>query len=115
VSGPLRRGSVVWATLDPTQGREQRGTRPALVIASDDYLSSVRGLVTVVPVTSVDRDWPHHVLIRGQRLGLARRSFAMTEQPRTVSIDRIGRQSGTADEATMSDVDGWLADFLGLR
>jgi mRNA interferase MazF len=84
-------------------------------VASDDYLSSVRGLVVVVPITSVDRDWPHHVPVRGQRLGLARHSYAMTEQPRTISIERIGRQSGVADEETMSDVDGWLADFLGLH
>jgi mRNA interferase MazF len=114
VTPSLRRGAVAWVDLDPTRGREQRGTRPALVVASDEYLASVRGLVIVVPITSVDRGWPHHVPVRGRRLGLTRPSFAMTEQPRTISIERAQRQTGLADDATMAEVDQWLADFIGL-
>lgn len=106
-------GDVVWVDLDPTQGREQRGGRPALVVSSDDYLASVRDLVVVVPVTSVDRGWPHHVALTGAT-GLSRPSFAMTEQPRTVSTTRIGRRLGAADAATRAAVGDWLRDFLDL-
>jgi len=111
----LSRGAVVWVDFDPTTGREQRGTRPALVVSSTDYLSSVRDLVVVLPLTSVDRGWPHHVLVGGERAGLSRASFAMTEQPRTISTVRISRRAGTADATTMSEVDRWLGDFLGIR
>lgn len=112
VTGSLRRGDLVWVDLDPTAGREQRGQRPAVVVSSDDYLSSVRGLVVVLPLTTTDRGWPHHVRVSGPGLGKA--SFVMTEQPRTVSAERIVRRLGRAAASTMRDVDMWLADFLGL-
>ncbi len=114
MSEPLRRGAIVWVDLDPARGREQRGTRPALVVSSDDYLSSVRDLVVVVPITSVDRAWPHHVQIRAARSALTKTSFAMTEQPRTISRERIARRSGAVDDTVMAGVDTWLRDFLGL-
>jgi mRNA interferase MazF len=100
--------------LDPTRGREQRGTRPAVVVSSGGYLTSVRDLVIVVPLTTVDRAWPHHVPIRGHHVVLPKLSFAMTEQLRTVSRERIARKSGMADDATMAEVDQWLRDFIGL-
>jgi mRNA interferase MazF len=110
----LERGAIVWGDFDPTAGREQRGTRPALVVSSTDYLASVRDLAIVVPITSVDRDWPHHVFVEGDRAGLARPGFAMTEQPRTISTTRITRRTGTAGADTMQRVDQWLRDFLGI-
>jgi len=112
VTGGLRRGDLVWVDLDPTAGREQRGRRPAVVVSSDDYLASVRGLVVVLPLTTTDRGWPHHV--RVVAAGLRKTSFVMTEQPRTVSAERIVRRLGRAAASTMRDVDMWLADFLGL-
>jgi mRNA interferase MazF len=105
---------VVWVDLNPTRGREQRGTRPALVVASQGYLASVPDLVIIVPITSVDRDWPHHVRVTGDRINLTRPSFAMTEQPRTISHERITRRQGTADAETLSLVDQWLRDFIGI-
>lgn len=110
----LVRGAIVWVDFDPTPGREQRGTRPALVVSSNDYLASVRDLTIVVPITSVDRRWPHHVPVEGGSTGLAKPSFAMVEQPRTISTTRITRRTGTADAATMRRVDQWLRDFLGI-
>lgn len=114
MSRALVRGSIVWVHLDPTRGREQQGNRPALVVASDDYLASVRDLVIVVPLSSVDRGWIHHVPVEGEATGLRKLSFAMTEQPRTITIERIVRQSGKADDQTMFAVDAWLRDFMAL-
>jgi mRNA interferase MazF len=110
----LRRGIVVWAELDPVRGREPARRRPALVIASDIYLEQADTLATIVPVTSTNRDWPNHVLLRGPGLALDQPSFAMTEQPRTVTRDRLFDLAGTVDGATMKEVDGWLRDFLAL-
>jgi mRNA interferase MazF len=110
----LERGAIVWVDFDPTSGREQRGTRPALVVSSTDYLASVRDLAIVVPITSVDRGWPHHVPVAGDRAGLSTPGFAMTEQPRTISTSRITRRTGAAGADTMRRVDQWLRDFLDL-
>lgn len=109
----LRRGSVAWAALDPVRGREQAGHRPLLVIASDQYLDLVTTLVIGVPVTSVDYGWPNHVALVGAT-GLDRPSWAMTEQPRTLSRERITTVAGEVDAVTMAKVDLWLRDFLGF-
>ncbi len=110
----LRRGMVVWADLDPVRGREQTGRRPALVIASDLFLEQADTLAIVVPGTSQDRGWPNHVRLRGADLVLDRPTFAMTEQPRTITRDRIVGIAGRVDIAVMREVDAWLRDFLAL-
>ncbi|WP_238385069.1 type II toxin-antitoxin system PemK/MazF family toxin [Nesterenkonia muleiensis] len=110
----LRRGSVAWAELDPVRGREQAGRRPVLVVASDLYLEQADTLAIVLPATTNDRGWPNHVLLRGPQLDLRQPTFAMTEQPRTVTRDRFVGETGVVDSATMHEVDRWLRDFLAL-
>ncbi len=105
----------MWAELDPVRGREQAGRRPALVIASDLYLEQADTLAIIVPVTTNNRGWPNHVLLKGPDLALDQPSFAMTEQPRTVTRDRLFELAGTVDGATMKEVDQWLRDFLALQ
>ncbi|MDR3359853.1 MAG: type II toxin-antitoxin system PemK/MazF family toxin [Bifidobacteriaceae bacterium] len=113
VSEP-RRGAVYWAELDPVRGREQAGRRPVLVVASDLYLEQADTLAIVLPATTADRGWPNHVRLRGPQLNLPQATYAMTEQPRTVTRDRLAGQIGVADAATMREVDQWLRDFLAL-
>lgn len=105
---------VVWAELDPVRGREQAGRRPALVVASDLYLEQADTLAIIVPATTNDRRWPNHVPLRGPDLALPQLTFAMTEQPRTITRERLFEVLGVVDAATMRDVDGWLRDFLAL-
>lgn len=111
---PLLRGALVWADLAPLRGREQGGHRPVLVIASRPYLELVTTLAVIVPVTSVDRGWPNHVRLRGA-VGLDRPSWAMTEQVRTITRERVSAVVGLVDDDTLADVDVWLRDFLALH
>jgi len=110
----LHRGETVWVNLDPSRGREQAGTRPAVVIASAGYLESVPELAIVIPVSTRDRRWPHHVRLRGEHLTLDRPSFAMTEQPRAIARGRISGHAGTVDGSAMAEIDQWLRDFTDL-
>ena len=64
----------------------------------------------MVPVTTVDRGWPNHVLITGSTLTTP--SWAMTEQVRTISRDRIVAEAGAVDHATLERIRRWIADFL---
>lgn len=111
----LRRGDVVWAELDPTQGREQAGRRPVLVIASDLFLEQADTLAIILPATSTDRGWPNHVELQGPALRIGVPTFAMTEQPRTIARSRIVGALGRVDSDTMAHVDMWLRDFLSLQ
>lgn len=114
MAGDLRRGMVVCAELDPARGREQAGRRPVLVIASDLYLEQADRLAIVVPATTKERGWPNHVRLQGPDLIFGEPTFAMTEQPRTVTRERLFDVMGVVGAATMREVDGWLRDFLGL-
>ncbi|MGL5817990.1 MAG: type II toxin-antitoxin system PemK/MazF family toxin [Phycicoccus sp.] len=77
------RGDVVWLSMDPTEGREQRGHRPHLVL-SDERLAHRMGLVIAVPMTSAPRPW-------ATRVELDEGSYAIAEQPRTFSTSRVTR------------------------
>ncbi len=109
----LWRGSVIWADLAPTRGREQSGRRPVLVVASEEYLATVTTLAIVVPVTTSPRGWANHVPLRG-RTGLGRPSWAMTEQVGAIARERLHQAAGGVDAATLREIDVWLRDFLGL-
>lgn len=105
--GRVRRGgagvtlapwAVVWVDFDPHVGHEQAGQRPAIVVSSRNGLHIGRGagVVMVVPTTTKDRDLPWHVPV-----ALKRPSFAMCEQLRAVSTDRIGGRFG--DSVSVDD------------
>ena len=109
--GELTPGDVVWATLDPTLGREQGGRRPVVVVASTLYLDVVDTLAIVVPVTSRDRGWPNHIRLTGPT-GLDQPSWALTEQPRTITRSRLDAAAGSIDDACLEAIRVYLRDFL---
>lgn len=108
----LARGAVVWADLDPGRSGAGATIRPVLVVASDLYLARAAGLAIVLPTTTTDRGWPHHVRLRGIGLMLREPAFALTEQPRTLTRDRLGTGLGVVDVDTLRAVYHWLRDFL---
>jgi mRNA interferase MazF len=105
-------GGLAWVAPDAAVGRRQAGRRPAVVVPGRDYLAAVDTLAIVVPVTTVDPGWPNHVPIIGG--DLARASWAMTEQVRTVSRDRMVDGAGRVQARTLSSVRDWIRDFLDL-
>lgn len=109
----LAPGSVAWAALEPVHGREQGGHRPVLVVASAGYLEAVTTLVIALPITTTDRGWPNHILLDGPN-GLDRPSWVMTEQPRTLSRERIAGVAGEASPECLASVRAWLGDFFDL-
>jgi len=79
---------VVWVGLDPTQGHEQAGRRPALVVSFEPFHSS--GLITVLPITSarIGGRYPGDIPIPAGTAGLPRAGVVIC-QPRTVSVRRL--------------------------
>lgn len=109
----LHAGRVLWADLGDGVGREQAGRRPVVVISSSDHLALADRLVTVLPCTTTDRDWPNHVVLTGPT-SLKRATFAMTEQPITISRDRVVRTAGEVDDTCLAEILQWLDDWLHL-
>lgn len=47
----MRRGDIYLVTLDPSQGHEQQGTRPVLIVSPDAF-NRVTRVPIVLPITS---------------------------------------------------------------
>lgn len=92
--------------LDPVLPGEQGGTRPVLVVSASSFNAWPVGLVIVVPITTRNRGFAHHVPVVGT--GLDRASFAMPEYVRSVVQRRLDRQLGVADSETVRRVGEWL-------
>lgn len=110
----IRPGSVVWVEFDPVTGGEQGGRRPALVVSSEEHLGAATTLVTVVPATSKDRGWPNHVAMIGAT-GLPEPAFAMTEQVRTISRERVADAVGHVDAECFKLICQWVHRWLAPR
>lgn len=97
-------------------GHEQRGVRPAVVVASALHCRFPIDMTIVVPLTTRDRGLPHHVRIASPGSGLARPSWARTEDLTTVSTARLrGEQPlGVLSAADIDEVRHWLRRMIDL-
>jgi mRNA interferase MazF len=91
----MRQGDIWLADLDPTEGSEQAGRRPVVVI-SGDTMNSALPVAIVVPMSSQLKSYPTSVLLRPNRVnGLKKDAEALPFQVRTLAkvrfIKRIGR------------------------
>lgn len=112
MTGSPERGEVWLAALDPVVPGEQGGVRPVLVLSTSAFNNWPVGLVVVVPITTRDRGFVHHVEVGGG--GLDRASFAMPEYVRSIVQRRLRRRLGRADRATVADVSDWVRRITGL-
>lgn len=113
MSQPLR-GEIWLATLDPTVGREQAGTRPALIISDDLFNQSHAELVVVLPITSKSKSIRSHVPVSPPEGGLQVASYIKCEDVRSISIQRFRRRLGKVSAKTMNEVEHRLRIILAL-
>jgi mRNA interferase MazF len=108
------RGEIWLVNLDPTQGREQAGTRPILIISVNTFNHGAAELVVGVPVTSKAKGIPLHVEINPPEGGLNVKSFAKCEDVRSISTSRLVRKFGSVSVQTVEKVEDRLRILLGL-
>ena len=84
---------MLWAELDPTQGREQAGRRPVLVI-SHDVFNERSGTVIALAITSQAQRAGFPLTVELLSGGLPKRSWVKASQIRTLSIERLERRIG---------------------
>ena len=111
------RGDVFSARLDPTEGSEQAGTRPVVVV-SRDAINANSPVVVIIPVTdaaNVKRVYPSHVVLARGSGGLKMDSVAKAEQIRAIQISRFVAYFGRLEAGTLSRVDEALKITLALR
>ena len=108
------RGDIWLVNLDPTQGREQAGRRPALVVSVDLFNHGPADLIVVVPLTTKNKHIPLHVELAPTESGLAEWSYAKCEDIRSISVNRLAKKIGIASNQAMMLVEDRLRILLAL-
>lgn len=104
MSAAPRQGDVVWADPDPTRGAEQAKARPFVVMSVNQLNRSALGLSLAIPLTRTDFSNALHLSIEPPEGGLREKSFAMPEQLRTLSHERIATRLGELRGATLAEL-----------
>lgn len=76
----LHQGDIITVSFEGTEGHEQRGQRPALVVSNDSYNRHTR-MAKIVAITSHGTDFPLHVVLPA---GLETFGQVLTEQERSI-------------------------------
>jgi mRNA interferase MazF len=109
------RGAVVLADLDPTAGHERRGVRPCVIVSDPDITGDQRfPLVCVVPITGTPGEGLLYPPLEPGKSGLAKKSFALIDQLRSIDKRRVRRVFGELETGEVAAIDEGLAVFLGL-
>ena len=111
----IRRGDVVEVRLDPVEGSEQGGVRPALVL-SPDIINQHSPVVIIASITSrkVDRVYPFEVVVEPPQGGLTQRSKVMLMQIRSIDKRRVTGVYGGLSQETMCEIEDALQIAVGL-
>ena len=112
----MKRGDVFDARLNPTEGSEQAGIRPVVVVSRDaiNKNSSVIVIVALTKAANVKRIYPNNVAISQDEGGLTVDSVVLGGQVRAISKSRLLRQRGTLSTKTMQQIDRALRSTLDL-
>jgi mRNA interferase MazF len=105
----------VWlADFGSPAGSEQGGTRPTVIVGSEDHCRFPIAMTLVVPLTTRDRGLPHHIAISSTESGLKQPSWARTEDIRAISITRFTRTAplGCLSDQEVEQVRRWVHRML---
>ena len=89
----ILRGDVIWADLDPVQGKEQSGSRPILVL-SHEVFNERSGTIIGVAITSQPQRAGFPITLEIKSTQLPKRSWVKISQIRTLSVKRLGKKIG---------------------
>ena len=109
-----RRGEVWLVAFGKTVGREQAGTRPALVVSVDLFNQSGAELVIALPLISKPKNVRSHVPVVPPEGGLTLPSFIKCEDVRSVSRKRLQKRLGVVSRRTTALVEDCLRILLAL-
>ncbi|MFL6435985.1 MAG: type II toxin-antitoxin system PemK/MazF family toxin [Terriglobales bacterium] len=110
------RGDVFMANLEPSEGSEQGGTRPVVVV-SRDALNRFAPIVVICSITDASnkkKSYPSHVRINAGTGGLKIDSIVICEQVRAISKTRLRGQLGKFDRPVMTSIEAALKITLDL-
>lgn len=99
-----QQGEIYWADPDPIRGTEQAKPRPFAIVSVDQLNRASLGLSLAVPLTRTDFGSSLHLEVPASEGGLRECSFAMPEQLRAVSHERLGKRLGSLRPKTLEEL-----------
>jgi len=108
----LKRGDIVWATLDPVIGHKQAGMRSVLVI-SDEILNRHSGTVIAMAITSREPRASFPLTYPLSKEIGRKLSWVKITQIRTLSTERLGKTIGHVSDSEMETILEGLNEALG--
>lgn len=109
-----RRGEVWLVDFGKPIGREQAGTRPAVVVSTDSLNEGPAGVILVVPVTSSNRNLPSHIEVDPTESGLDYLSYVKCEDLKSVSERRLVARLGAVGPEPLAEIGRVLRYLLEL-
>jgi len=112
----MKRGDVYDARLSPTEGSEQAGVRPVIIV-SRDAINRYSPVIVVVPLTkaaNVRQEYPSNVRLDKSEDGLAVDSVALGGQVRAIAKSRLFCYRGHISAESIRQVNKALRITLDL-
>lgn len=106
----MRRGDVYLVSLDPTEGREQRGSRPVVIVSPNEFNEATK-LPIVCPITS-GGDFARRIGFAVPITGIKTTGVVRCDQPRV--LDLGSRNARKVDSLPVSIMDEVLAKLAPI-
>ena len=107
----ILRGDIRWADLNPVRGHEQGGRRPVLIL-SHDVFNERSGTVIAVAITSQPPRAGFPLTLELKSGHLPKRSWGKISQIRTLSVERIGKKTGTISPEELDQIIEGLNEII---
>ncbi len=107
----MKRGDIYLVSLDPTEGREQRGSRPVLVVSPAEFNEATK-MPVICPITS-GGDFARRIGFAVPVTGIKTTGVVRCDQPRVLDLGaRNARKVDTLPEFLMDAVLAKLATIF---
>lgn len=99
----MKRGDIYLVSLDPTEGREQRGSRPVLIVSPTKFNEATK-LPVICPITN-GGDFARRLGFAVPVIGIKTTGFVRCDQPRVLDLAiRNGRKVDTLPAPILDEV-----------
>jgi mRNA interferase ChpB len=99
----MKRGDIYLVSLDPTEGREQRGSRAVLLVSPTEFNEATK-MPVVLPITN-GGDFARRLGFAVPLTGIKTTGVVRCDQPRVVDLAaRQGRKVDALPDALLDEV-----------
>jgi mRNA interferase ChpB len=106
----VNRGDIYLVSLDPTEGREQRGQRPVLVVSPAEFNAATK-LPVILPITN-GGEFARRIGFAVPITGIKTTGVVRCDQPRV--LDLAARKARKVDTLPPDLVDEVLAQLTAI-